>query len=271
MNGEQLHITLIQPDIVWEDKVANLRQYEETIAGISGIKHVVALPEMFSTGFSMAPERLAEPMSGHTVQWMADMAIKHRCILTGSLIIEEDGKYYNRMLWVQPDGRIGFYDKRHLFGFAGEDKHYSRGETRLIAQVNGWRINLMVCYDLRFPVWARNLPVRPAGHLADQGEDYDVLLYVANWPEQRSLAWKTLLQARAIENQCYVVGVNRLGRDGKDNNYIGDSSVFGPLGEKIWQCTNEVACHTVTLEKDHLQHVRNRFPFLNDADRFLLL
>jgi omega-amidase len=260
MGSEQLHITVIQPDIVWEDKVANLQQYEKTIAGISGPKHIVALPEMFSTGFSMAPERLAEPMAGRSVTWMADMAVKYRCILTGSLIIEEEGKYYNRMLWVQPDGRIGFYDKRHLFAYADEVKHYTRGETKLIAQVNGWRINLQVCYDLRFPVWARN-----------QGDDYDVLLYVANWPEVRSLAWKTLLQARAIENMCYVVGVNRVGKDGKDFNYSGDSSVFGPLGELIWQQSNEVACHTVTLEREVLQKTRSKLPFLNDADKFLLL
>ena len=260
MPSEQLHITLIQTDIVWEDKAANLQHYEEQITGITGPKHVVALPEMFSTGFSMAPERLAEPMHGKTVIWMADMAAKYRCILTGSLIIEEDGKYYNRMLWMQPDGKTGIYDKRHLFAHATEDKYYTRGENRLIAQVNGWRINLMVCYDLRFPVWARN-----------QGDEYDVLLYVANWPEVRSLAWKTLLQARAIENQCYVAGINRVGRDNKDINYTGDSSVFGPLGEVIWQQSLTAATHTVTLEKSVLQKVRTGLPFLNDADKFLLL
>jgi len=260
MANGQLHITVVQPDIVWEDIAANLVRYEQTIAGIKGDKHIVALPEMFSTGFSMAPERLAERMDGRTVSWMADMAVKYRCILTGSIIIEEEDKYYNRMLWVQPNGQIGFYDKRHLFGYAHEDKHYTPGTTRLIAQVNGWRINLMVCYDLRFPVWSRN-----------QGDEYDVLLYVANWPEVRSLAWKTLLQARAIENMCYVVGVNRVGKDGKENNYTGDSSVFGPLGEKIWQQTGEVACHTLTLDKEVLEKTRSKMPFLNDADKFILL
>ncbi len=260
MGAEHLHITLIQPDIVWEEKTTNLQQYEAMIAAINGRKQVVVLPEMFSTGFSMAPERLAEPMDGASVRWMADMAVKHRCILTGSLIIEEDGKYYNRMLWVQPDGKIGVYDKRHLFAYANEDKHYTPGDKRLIVQVNGWRINLQVCYDLRFPVWARN-----------QGDEYDVLLYVANWPEQRSLAWKTLLQARAIENQCYVVGVNRVGTDAKKNNYRGDSSVFGPLGEKIWQQAGGADCHTVILEKEALLKVRTALPFLDDADKFLLL
>jgi len=260
MNNEQLHITILQPDIVWENKVANLQQYKEMISGMTGPRQVVVLPEMFSTGFSMAPERLSEPMDGKTIQWMADMSVKYRCILTGSLIIEEDSKYYNRMLWVQPDGKIGFYDKRHLFAYAHEDKHYTPGDTRLIAQVSGWRINLQVCYDLRFPVWARN-----------QGNEYDVLLYVANWPEQRSLAWTTLLQARAIENQCYVVGVNRVGKDAKNNNYTGDSSVFGPLGEKIWQQHNDVVSHTVTLDKETLNKVRTELPFLNDADKFILL
>jgi len=260
MPSDQLHITLIQPDIVWEDKEANLRQYETILAGITGPRQVVALPEMFTTGFSMAPERLAEPMDGNSVAWMAKMAVEHRCILTASLMIVEDAKYYNRMLWVQPDGRIGFYDKRHLFAYGHEDKHYTAGETRLIAQVNGWRINLQVCYDLRFPVWARN-----------QGDQYDVLLYVANWPEQRSLAWKTLLQARAIENMCYVAGVNRVGADPKGNNYTGDSSVFGPLGELIWQETNNATWHTVTLDKTLLQKTRTTLPFLNDADKFMLV
>jgi predicted amidohydrolase len=274
MASEQLHITLIQPDIVWEDKTANLQHYEHMIAEIKGEKNIVALPEMFSTGFSMAPERLAEAMNGQTVSWMTGMAVKYRCILTGSLIIEEDGKYFNRMLWVQPDGTTGTYDKRHLFGFAGEDKHYSRGEKRLIAQVNGWRINVMVCYDLRFPVWARNVPIRHAGtHAGEQDleAEYDMLLYVANWPETRSLAWRSLLQARAIENQCYVAGVNRVGKDGKGYYYAGESSIFGPLGEKIWQAGNEVVCKTVTLEKETLNKVRNGFPFLNDADKFILL
>ncbi len=260
MAHEQLHITLIQPDIVWEDKKANLEQYSETISGITGAKHIVVLPEMFSTGFSMDAVRLAESMDGPSVHWMADTASKHRCILTGSLIIEENGKYYNRMIWVQPDGHIHTYDKRHLFAYAKEDKHYTPGETRMIVQANGWRINLQVCYDLRFPVWARN-----------QGDEYDVLLNVANWPEARILAWKTLLQARAIENQCFVVGVNRIGKDAKGNNYTGASSVFGPLGETIWQQEGLKQCHTVTLEKDQVRKTRETLPFLNDADKFLLL
>lgn len=259
MASQHLHITLIQSDLVWEDKTANLQHFEQLIAGITGPKHIVVLPEMFSTGFSMAPERLAETMDGPTVQWMAAIAIKYRCILTGSAMIEEEGKYYNRMLWVQPNGQIAHYDKRHLFAYGGEDEHYTPGERRLIVSVNGWRINLLICYDLRFPVWARN-----------KNADYDVLIYVANWPEARSLAWKTLLQARAIENMSYVVGVNRVGTDGKGLTYSGDSSVFGPLGEQIWQEHGNAAVHTVTLDKDALTDVRTRLPFLKDADNFIL-
>lgn len=259
MSSQHLNITLIQTDIVWEDKAANLQHYEQLIAGITGQRHVVVLPEMFSTGFSMAPERLAEPMDGTSIKWMADIAVKYRCILTGSLMVEEEGKYYNRMLWVQPDGRIGFYDKRHLFAHGSEDKHYTPGDTRQIVSVNGWRINLLVCYDLRFPVWSRN-----------KNEEYDVLIYVANWPQQRSLAWKTLLQARAIENMSYVVGVNRVGTDAKGLVYSGDSSAFGPLGELLWQQTATAAVHTVTLDKETLLQARTNLPFLKDADNFIL-
>ena len=255
-----LHISLIQPNIVWEDKKANLLQYEKAIESITDKKEVVILPEMFSTGFSMAPERLAETMEGPAVSWMKEMSRKHRCIITGSLIIEENGHYYNRLIWMQPDGNFGTYDKRHLFGYAKENDHYSRGEKRLIAQVKGYRICLQVCYDLRFPVWARN-----------QGNEYDVLVYVANWPERRSLAWKTLLQARAIENLSYVIGVNRVGEDGNGIYHSGDSSVFGPTGEMIWQQAHDAVVHSFTIEKEVVENTRNHFPFLDDADKFLFL
>jgi len=259
MSQQSLYITVIQSDLVWENKEANLRHFDDCLASITGPKHVVVLPEMFSTGFSMAPSGLAEPMEGPTVQWMKDRSTQYKCILTGSLIIEEDGKFYNRLLWVQPNGVIGHYDKKHLFGFAGEDKQYQAGDKRLIASVNGWKINLMVCYDLRFPVWSRNLK-----------EAYDVAIYVANWPQQRSHAWRTLLQARAIENMCYVVGVNRIGNDAKGNHYVGDSAVIGPLGETIWTEQGHAAIKTIHLEKHTLEQTRNQLPFLKDADGFLL-
>lgn len=260
MPSSTLNISIIQPDIVWEDKTANLQQYETTIAGIKEKREIVVLPEMFSTGFSMSPETLAEPMDGTTVQWMKDIARKYKCILTGSVIIEEDGSYYNRLLWVQPDGQIGKYDKRHLFGYADEDQHYTPGNKRLITSVKGFKICPMVCYDLRFPVWARNL-----------NKEYDVLIYVANWPEKRSIAWRTLLRARAIENMSYVVGVNRVGIDGKGHQYIGESSVFGPLGEEIWQQKNQPAVNTVTFQKDVIEETRSHLPFLEDADRFIIV
>lgn len=260
MAGNTLNISLIQADIVWEDKAANLAQYERYINDIQEKKEVVILPEMFSTGFTMNTTTLGERMDGPTVQWMKHMAKQHRCILTGSLIIEENGNYYNRLLWVQPDGVVGHYDKRHLFAYGDEHNHYTSGTKRLIASVKGFRICLMVCYDLRFPVWARNLD-----------DAYDVLVYVANWPERRSLAWKTLLQARAIENQCYTVGVNRVGSDFKGLTYSGDSSVFGPLGETLWQESNNVAIQTIMLEKDVITKTREQLPFLNDADKFVIL
>lgn len=260
MAHTSLNITLVQADIQWEDKQANLQKYEQMIAGIADKKEVVVLPEMFATGFTMNTATMAETMEGPTVQWMKDVSKQHRCILTGSAIIEEGGKYYNRLLWVQPDGNIGTYDKRHLFAYGDEDQHFTSGDKRLICSVKGFRICLMVCYDLRFPVWARNA-----------NDDYDVLIYVANWPERRSLAWKTLLQARAIENMSYVVGVNRVGTDAKDLEYSGDSSAFGPLGEVLWQHSHEEAAHTVTLDKEHLLDTRKKLPFLNDADKFIIV
>jgi predicted amidohydrolase len=258
--SEALCITVIQPDILWEDKEANLARYTALIEKIEGQKEIVVLPEMFSTGFSMAPERLAEKMDGPTIQWMSETAKTHRIILTGSLIIEDGGAYYNRIVWMQPDGAYSSYDKRHLFGYGDEDGHYTPGTRKLITQVKGWRICPLVCYDLRFPVWARNVP----------GSEYDVLLYVANWPQRRSLAWKTLLQARAIENQAYCIGVNRIGEDAKGITYSGDSSAFDPLGEQLWQASAKEAVQTIELSRQKLEETRGHFPFLRDADKFLI-
>lgn len=258
--ASELNIIVLQTDIVWEDRNANLANYEQQIENIKERKEIIILPEMFTTGFSMRPEVLAEDMNGISVTWMKSMAAKHRCIITGSIIIKEEGNYYNRLLWVQPDGKIGHYDKRHLFGYGEEDKHYTQGSKRLIAQVKGIRICLMVCYDLRFPVWSRN-----------QGEEYDVLLYVANWPERRIMAWKTLLQARAIENQCYVIGVNRIGQDGKDLLYSGGSSFISPMGEILWQLDGAPAAKHLLVEQQEVNAVRQQLPFLKDADKFMLL
>jgi len=256
-----LIITGIQSSLHWEDKEANLQMFEEKIFSISQPTEIVVLPEMFSTGFSMQPKKLAEPMDGETVEWMKQIAAKKKIILTGSVIIEEDRNFYNRLVWVLPNGQIGYYDKRHLFAYGDEDQHYTAGKKRLIASVKGWKINLMVCYDLRFPVWSRQ-----------QGDfEYDVLIYVANWPERRVLAWTSLLRARAIENQSYVIGVNRTGDDGNKIPYTGESMAVDPMGEILYHKNDEEDVFTVTLDKSHLEKTREKFPFWKDADRFKII
>lgn len=258
-----LSFTIIQTRLHWEDRDANLSMLQGKIMGIRERTEIVVLPEMFSTGFSMQPRKLAEKMDGETVQWMKRIAAAKKVVLTGSVIIEENGHYYNRLLWVLPDGQLGYYDKRHRFAFAGEDKEYTPGNKRLIAQVKGWKINLQVCYDLRFPVWARQQ--------VNDVPEYDVLLYVANWPERRSHAWKSLLTARAIENQCYVVGVNRVGIDGNGINHSGDSMVLDALGTTLYHKQDEEDIYTLVLERSGLTEVREKFPFWKDADQFNIL
>jgi omega-amidase len=256
-----LTVTLIQSNLQWEDKQANLRMFGEKVHAISERTNLVILPEMFSTGFSMRPEALAETMDGAAVQWMKKTAAERKVILTGSLIIEEEGQYFNRLVWMLPNGQFGYYDKRHRFAYAGEHQHYAAGTKRLIASVNGWKVNLQVCYDLRFPVWARQ----------EHPQEYDLLIYVANWPERRNHAWKTLLQARAIENQSYVIGLNRVGNDGNNIYYSGDSMIADPLGEVVYHKAHDEDVHTHTLSKEKLEEVRNKFPFWKDADEFRIL
>jgi predicted amidohydrolase len=280
---QALTITGIQTNLHWENKKANLQMLEEKILSISQPTEIVVLPEMFSTGFSMQPQKFAESMDGETVQWMRKISAQKKIILTGSLIIKEGaslparrgdgGAYFNRLIWMLPNGQCGTYDKRHLFAYGDEDQHYTRGTKRLIASVKGWRINLLVCYDLRFPVWSRQSPA-PLDEtetseiiLSDRFE-YDVLICVANWPERRNIAWKTLLQARAIENQCYVVGVNRVGNDGNKIYHAGDSMVIDPLGEIVYHKKDEEDIFTVTLQGSHLEKTREKFPFWKDADTF---
>ena len=258
-----LLVTVIQTNLHWEDKKANLQMLEEKIGNIKDRTEVVVLPEMFSTGFSMKPEQLAETMEGETVQWMKRVAAERKIILTGSVIIKENDNYFNRLIWMLPNGQSGIYDKRHRFAFAGEDKHYTAGNKRLIASVKGWKINLQVCYDLRFPVWARQ-------QSQSEGPEYDVLIYVANWPERRSLAWKTLLQARAIENQCYVIGVNRVGNDGNKIYHSGDSMIIDPMGEVMYHKKDDEDVFTISLDKEHLKTIREKLPFLKDADHFMI-
>lgn len=266
-----LTITTIQTSLHWEEKAANLKMLEEKIRGIKEKTEIVVLPEMFSTGFSMRPEQLAETMDGESVQWMKKVAAEKKIILTGSLIISDTSgqteavrpRYYNRLIWMLPNGQHGIYDKRHRFAYAGEDEQFTAGSKRLIASVKGWKINLLICYDLRFPVWARQT--------SSVAPEYDVLIYVANWPDKRIHAWKTLLQARAIENQCYVVGVNRVGDDGKHNHYSGESMVVDPLGEVLYTKKEVEDISTITLDKEKLDSVREKLPFWKDADHFKIV
>ena len=236
---------------------------QHKIESVKEKTEIIILPEMFTTGFSMNPELFAEKMDGEAVQWMKKMAANKKVILTGSLMIEESGKYFNRLIWMLPNGEYGIYDKRHLFAFANEHDHYTAGNKKLIASVKGWKINLQVCYDLRFPVWARQSPGKSENK-------YDLLINVANWPEKRSIAWTTLLRARAIENQCFVAGVNRIGEDGKNIYYNGESSIIDPLGEIIYQKKEQEDIFTYTLSKEKVTETRNTFPFWQDADDFTI-
>lgn len=254
---QDLKITIIQSDLAWEDKVRNTALFSKLIE-TSGYTDIVILPEMFSTGFSMQASRLAESMQGPTMEWMKNTAAEMNVIITGSIIIEEEEKYYNRLIWMQPDGRFAYYNKRHLFSMAGEHEIYTPGNNRLIVEHKGWKICPLICYDLRFPVWSRN------------NVDFDLLLYVANWPERRVYAWTQLLTARAIENQCYVAGVNRIGSDGNNIYHSGNSALMDPMGEKLWEVVHERAVYTATLSSDHLHAVREKLPFLTDRDQFHL-
>ncbi len=265
-----LSVSIIQTNLHWEDKPANLKMLEEKINSINEKTEVVVLPEMFSTGFSMQAKLLAEKMDGESVRWMKKISASKKIILTGSVIVEDDGNYYNRLIWMLPNGQYGYYDKRHLFAYAGEGDEYTAGSKRLIASVKGWKINLLVCYDLRFPVWSRQTPPLREERGPGGEVEFDLLIYVANWPERRNHAWKTLLQARAIENQSYVIGVNRVGKDGKDIYYSGDSMVVDAMGEVLYTKAHDEVIFTITLQKDTLEEIRSKLPFLKDSDDFFI-
>ena len=262
-----LTISIIQTSLHWEDKPANLRMLSEKIDSIKDKTEIVILPEMFNTGFSMKPEILAEGMDGETVTWMKNISAAKKCILTGSLMVKEKDDYFNRLIWMLPNGQYGYYDKRHLFAMGSEHNHYTPGNKRLIAQAKGWKINLQVCYDLRFPLWAR----QSRSEESNDELEYDLLIYVANWPEKRNHAWKTLLQARAIENQSFAIGVNRVGKDGNDMYHSGDSMVVNPMGEVLYMKAHDEDIFTITLNKSELEEVRTKLPFWKDADPFKIL
>jgi omega-amidase len=265
-----LRISLVQTPLHWEDKKANLAMLEEKIMALSDKPELIILPEMFSTGFSMNVDALAETMAGPSIEWMRRIAADRVAIITGSIIVKEDINevpvFYNRLIWMLPTGDYGFYDKRHLFAYGKEDKYFSPGKKRLIASVNKWKVNLQICYDLRFPVWSRQSnPMDPHSE-----SEYDLLVVVANWPSVRSQAWRTLLQARAIENQCYVIGVNRVGIDGNGLEYAGESMIIGPLGDIIKILSAEEGTFSHTLDRNKLEEIRQKFPFLRDGDKFFI-
>lgn len=256
--AEKLKAALLQADLHWEERDLNIQKFEEQMKGVSMEVDLIVLPEMFTTGFSMNAANLAEPAQGKTFEWMQKIAAEKDAAVTGSVITSEKGHFYNRLYFVYPDGSFKKYDKKHTFTLAEEDKTYTSGKEKLVLYYKGWKICPLVCYDLRFPVWARNT------------EDYDVLIYVANWPAPRIHAWDTLLMARAIENMSYCLGVNRVGRDGKDLEYVGHSAAYDSLGKKISKDLENEGVIEVTLEKDHLSKMRSQLRFLQDRDRFTL-
>jgi predicted amidohydrolase len=254
-----LKITTFQSYLFWENIEKNLQNLALRLNAIREKTDLIVLPEMFNTGFSMNPSQLAEEMGGKTMKWMHDQARKFESVITGSLIIKEANKFYNRLIWMRPDGSYEQYDKRHLFGLGEEDQHYTAGNKKLFVELKGWKICPAICYDLRFPVWLRN-----------KNEEYDLLLIVANWPERRSLHWRTLIPARAIENQAFVVAVNRVGHDGNEVYHSGDSMCIDPNGRVIYYKPNDEDLYTFSINKNDLIEARNNFPFLKDSDSFQL-
>ncbi len=254
-----LRVTIVQTQLHWQDAAANRAMFTKKLAAAAPQTDLIVLPEMFTTSFSMDAPTLAEAANGTTLAWMQQQAALYQAVLTGSVIVQENGQYYNRLYWVRPNGSFATYDKRHLFRMAKEHHTYTAGKERLVVELKGWNICPLVCYDLRFPVWSRNANL-----------DYDLLLYVANWPQVRSLAWRTLLQARAIENVAYVVGVNRVGTDGNNHPYSGDSAVIHPKGHHLLQTSHAEGIHTLTLHKQELTDFREAFPAHLDADAFHL-
>ncbi len=243
--AQSLKISLIQSNIFWENIEANLLHYNELISLIDSNPEVIVLPEMFTTGFTMNTESLAEGFDGKTLNWMRLTASRHNFVVTGSIIFKEDNKIFNRLIWMNPDGSFSIYDKRHLFRMGGEKTQYSRGDSKIIITYKDWKICPLICYDLRFPVWSRNV------------EGYDVLIYIASWPSVRDDVWKTLLKARAIENQCFVVGVNRVGKDGQGISYTGGSMMLEPTGKRLNRLVlNEEVIITETLNFKKLDNFR---------------
>ncbi len=254
-----LKISTFQAYLFWENIDKNLQNLALRLSSIREKTDLIILPEMFNTGFTMNTG-LAEETEGKTMQWMREQAIRFGCVVTGSLAIKEKDKYYNRLIWMRPDGTSEKYDKRHLFSPGRENEIYTPGKEKLIVELNGWKICPAICYDLRFPVWLRN-----------KNEEYDLLFIVANWPERRSLHWRTLIQARAIENQAFVIGVNRVGHDGNEIYHSGDSMCIDPNGKTVYYKPNDEDLYTFSVSYDDLLKTRQSLPFLKDADNYELL
>ncbi len=258
-----LSVHLIQSPLHWEDIDKNLEMFSGKINEVETSPDIIILPEMFTTGFTQEPGRVAEPMEGKTMQWMQEQAVDKQCVLVGSIVIKENDRYYNRLVWMPPEGDYLYYDKKHLFTFAGEDKQYTPGSGKLIIEFRGWKIMPLICYDLRFPVWNRN------SYKPDHGFAYDCMLNVANWPGSRSHVWRILLMARALENQAYVIGLNRIGEDNNNITYSGDSAVISPKGDNLSNIMpfKEVA-ETVVMSRAELDSFRDKFRVWADWDRF---
>jgi predicted amidohydrolase len=262
-----MRVTIVQSSLAWENPDQNRARFSQKISGLAGQTDLIVLPEMFTTGFSMRAAELAETMDGPTLRWLAETAEKSGAAVTGSFICSEAGHYYNRLVFMRPDGTFDTYDKRHLFGLAAEHEHYTPGKKRLTVEWKGWRICPLICYDLRFPAWSRN---RVSNSLTAESAPYDLLIYVANWPARRSHHWKTLLTARAIENQSFTIGVNIYGIDGNGLEYTGDSAVVDFGGQPICQISGQEGVQTAELSLADQQHYRQQLPFLQDADVFTL-
>lgn len=260
MIKDNLEIAIIQSNLYWENINLNLEQFEHKINSLDKKVDIIVLPEMFSTGFTQNPESNYEESGGKTMEWMLRMAIKTKAAIAGSIVIKENSNFYNRFIFMKPDATWDYYDKRHLFRMGNEHKRYTAGNRKVISSYLGWNIRLLICYDLRFPVWSRNR------------NDYDVLIYVANWPAPRQFQWHTLLTARAIENQSYVIAANRTGNDGNNNPHSGDSLVINPLGQTLAECAlNEENILFASLSYSDLMKYRENFPVRLDADEFEIL
>ena len=254
-----MKIAVIQSNLTWEEPTTNRALFYKKIIELKEEVDLIVLPEMFNSGFTMNPNQVAEPMNGESVIWMKNLAKQRNCAITGSIIIEENGDYYNRLLFVLPSGEIQTYNKKHLFSLAGEDKKYKAGKSKTIVNYRGFRICPLICYDLRFPVFSRNV------------EEYDILLYVANWPETRIKAWDILLRARAIENQCFTIGVNRIGEDNNQLLYNGHSQAIDFLGNYLLEPQEKEGVFIVELDKNQMISSRKSLGFLSDKDAFTLL